>query len=209
MTLTDDDLLRLRPNRGLRLRFTDGAELDCTELARRFGELSVPQRMMDDGLQVAGEPPVWIMTVENLGAYADLPAPPEALIVHQPGWNHRLARRFIALLPKAIPWWHFGDLDPEGIRIYESLVDLGGVKDSSNTPRPCLFLPAWWADYLNTHGMPTVGTWPSASAMTDNNGLFGALRSRKASLEQEAILLDPRLVIALEELASAGGRRSA
>lgn len=194
LTLTDDDLLRLRPNPGLALRFADGTEQPCDDWVRRLGELTIPQRALDAGLALAGDLPLWIMTVENLGAYIDLPLPPQALAIHQPGWNCRLAQRFVALLPATVPWWHFGDLDPEGLAIFAAL--------GSGTRRPRLFLPAWWRDYLPTHGLPLEGD-RSEPAADPVFGLVAELGAARLWLEQEAILLDPRLVESLANIAPA------
>jgi len=191
LTLTQDDILRIRPNRGLRLAVGGHPPLDCNDWASRFGELIIPQRAMDDGLALSGQTPRWVMTVENLGAYIDLPAPDVALIVHQPGWNSRLARRLIVKLPPAVPWWHFGDLDPEGLDIFATLGD--------SQRRPRLFLPSWWRDYVDSHGLPLAGGWPEPQR--SNEGAFiTELRTEKRWLEQEAILLDPRLPSALTRL---------
>ena len=127
LTLTDDDLLRLRPNQGLALRFADGTEQPCDDWVRRLGELTIPQRALDTGLRLTGTLPLWVMTVENLGAYIDSLCRRQALAVHQPGWNCRLAQRFVALLPDSVPWWHFGDLDPEGLAIFAA----PGERDAS------------------------------------------------------------------------------
>jgi hypothetical protein len=153
------------------------------------------------------------MTVENLGACLDLPAPPQALVVHQPGWNCRLAQRFIALLPEAVPWWHFGDLDPEGLAIFAALVRAGEADRPlpGSCPhsgpygawahRPRLFLPAWWGDYLPSHGLPLGADWPVG--LTPDNALLTRLRAGRLWLEQEAILLDPRLGEGLARLGPA------
>lgn len=191
-TLTDDDLLRLRPNRGLVLRLSDGTEQACAHWAAVLGELVIPQRALEGGLALAGTAPSWVMTVENLGAYLDLPAPAQALIVHQPGWNTRLAARLIAMLPRGLPWWHFGDLDPKGLEIFASL--------GSPAARPRHFVPAWWQDYLQSHGLALNGGWPKSFPSTGDTQcpeLVRRLSARGLWLEQEAILLDPRLAEAL------------
>ncbi len=192
IALTDDDLLRLRPNQGLALRLRDGTQAECAHWALPLGELVIPERALERGLVLAGTRPRWIMTVENLGAYLDLPAPEDALVIHQPGWNTRLAARLIALLPAGLPWWHFGDLDPKGLAIFASLGDAAA--------KPRHFVPAWWRDYLETHALALTGDWPQAqdrSADAQGSELIQRLRAMGLWLEQEAILLDPRLIEAL------------
>ncbi len=133
------------------------------------------------------------MTVENLGAYLDLPAPRHALVIHQPGWNTRLAARLIGLLPPTPTWWHFGDLDPEGLRIQNSL------GDAQRRPRP--FIPHWWQDYIDSHGLPLPDGWPAGDDLDRRIApaqLMAQLQEQRVWMEQEAILLDPRL---MEDLA--------
>jgi hypothetical protein len=195
ITLTDDDLLRLRPSRGLVLRLSDGTEQECAPCAALLGELVIPQWALNQGLALAGTAPRWVMTVENLGAYLDLPAPAQALIVHQPGWNTRLAARLIAQLPHGLPWWHFGDLDPKGLEIFASLGDA--------VAKPRHFVPAWWQEYLETHGLKLKGDWPRSCACAEDikhQALVQRLSEMGLWLEQEAILLDPRLADALARL---------
>jgi len=195
VTLTDDDLLRLQPNQGLALRLPDGTERPCAHWAAPLGELVIPERALAQGLTLAGTAPRWVMTVENLGAYLDLPAPADALIIHQPGWNTRLAARFIALLRPGPSWWHFGDLDPKGLAIFASLGDAAA--------RARHFVPAWWQDYLETHALALPGGWPKALDHPpdgQDSDLVQRLRAAGLWLEQEAILLDPRLVADLARL---------
>jgi hypothetical protein len=195
ITLTDDDLLRLRPNQGLALRLDDGTEQNCAHWTAAFGELVIPQRALRLGFALAGTAPRWVMTVENLGAYLDLPSPSDAMVVHQPGWNTRLAASLIALLPPGVPWWHFGDLDPKGLAIFLSLGDA--------TARPRHFVPVWWQEYVDTHAIALAGGWTKSGNRTpdaQDPGLVQRLRSSGLWLEQEAILLDPRLVDDLARL---------
>jgi hypothetical protein len=92
------------------------------------------------------------------------------------------------MLPDSVPWWHFGDLDPDGLAIFAAL--------GSGARRPSLFLPDWWGDYLTTHGLPLEVGWPEPVAEFDG-GLLAELRTARRWLEQESILLDPRLGPAL------------
>ncbi|MBK1700140.1 hypothetical protein CKO22_04200 [Thiococcus pfennigii] len=195
VALTDDDLLRLRPNQSLALCLADGIERPCAHWADPLGELVIPQRALDQGLALAGTAPRWVMTVENLGAFLDLPIPDDALVIHQPGWNTRLAARLIALLPPGTAWWHFGDLDPKGLAIFASL------GDATSAPRH--FIPAWWRDYLETHALALAGGWPRAHDCPPgarDPELVERLREAGLWLEQEAILMDPRLARDLARL---------
>ena len=134
------------------------------------------------------------MTVENLGAYVDPPASDSLLVVHQPGWNCALSVRFLACLPRTIPVHHFGDLDPEGLQIYEHMRTASG-RDIG------LFVPACWGDYLHSHGRVLESPWPSEQRGNVSIPLLDELMAAQRWLEQEAVLADPRLVGELEALA--------
>ncbi|MEW6489165.1 MAG: hypothetical protein AB1578_14755 [Thermodesulfobacteriota bacterium] len=75
---TTDNVLRLRPNRGLRLQFARG-EIDCDAVMAAAGEVILPERAFFGDIALSGVLPVAILTVENLGAYIDLPEVPGLL----------------------------------------------------------------------------------------------------------------------------------
>jgi len=58
--------------------------------------------------------------VENLGAFCDLPAVDGWLVAHVAGWDTATVQRLLPSLER-VPVVHFGDLDPNGIRIYKHL----------------------------------------------------------------------------------------
>jgi hypothetical protein len=115
--LTQDNLLRVRPNRGLQLR--SGANLmDCDAVSLVLGEISLPERALLDGLKPLGRMPGALFTVENLGAFVDMTKPDDICLIFQPGWNTPLSLDWVRRFPAETPWYQFGDLDPEGIEIY-------------------------------------------------------------------------------------------
>jgi hypothetical protein len=134
LTLTTDGVLRIRPNEGLILSL-GAKQLSCDDLMAVVGEVILPERALLDGIHPGGVLPRAVMTVENLGPFVDMPKPPELLLIHQPGWNTSLSLQFIETLGSEPSWYHFGDLDPEGISIYQHLNQKGRKAE--------LFLPSF------------------------------------------------------------------
>lgn len=185
-TLTSDDVVRLRPSRGLALRLGDRVDPAPGALT---GEIIVPERALLDGLTFEGAPPRRVLTVENLGAYIDLVVTPDTLIVWLPGWNSPLALTLLDRLPPT-PHVHFGDLDPEGAAIVAHL--------RARAPREVEWLvPSFWADYEATHALPCAQPWPAPDPRWPP--LVQRLAATARWLEQEAIVPDPRLAEALAE----------
>jgi hypothetical protein len=193
LELTGDDVLRVRCNRGLQLVGNDGKILHCDPIMDCLGEIVLPERAFGESFRLGGMFPGAVMTVENLGAYVDLPAPESLLVVHQPGWNCALSVRFLACLPMTIPVHHFGDLDPEGLQIYDYLRTTSG-RDIR------LFVPTCWGDYRHSHGRVLASPWPSEQQGNVAIGLLDELMATQRWLEQEVVLADPGLVGELEAL---------
>ena len=55
------------------------------------------------------------------GAFVDYPLQVGELLLYVPGRNTKLARQVFPLLPAAVPWAHFGDLDQRGLDIANEL----------------------------------------------------------------------------------------
>jgi hypothetical protein len=183
LVVTGDDVVRLRPHAGLALRRGERVDLDPAALT---GEVALPERALLDGVTFDGPPPRLVLTVENLGAYVDLPKPADVLAIWLPGWNSPLALRVLDLLASA-PHAHFGDLDPEGAAIVAHLRARGrSVR---------WFVPAFWAEYESTHALPCLAPWPPPDP--DWPPLVRRLAAAGRWLEQEAVVPDPRLAGAL------------
>jgi len=188
---THDGSVRLRPPEGLVARTPRGA-IDLSAIATVLGEVSLPERALADGLELDG-PLRAALLVENLGAFCDLPAIDGWLFAHVAGWDTATLGRLLERL-QHIPIVHFGDLDPNGVRIVRHLRSM----------RPDLhwFVPEFWVDLLDTKGLP--GAWPD-----DQDLLCGApslvrlLAARALWLEQEPIAVDPRTTGALEAVLAA------
>jgi hypothetical protein len=89
---------------------------------------------------------------------------------------------------EGIPVVHFGDLDPNGVRIFLHL-----RRRASNLK---WFLPEFWFELVDVCGLPT--TWPQDLDLDFAPAPVRALAARGLWLEQERIVFDPRMVEALE-----------
>lgn len=181
LDLMHDGTLRLRTPVGLRLQRGE-LELDCATIAGVLGEVILTERALADGAVLTGRPPQAILLVENLGAYLDIPAPPGWLVAHVPGWDTRTVRLLLQQV-RDVPVAHFGDLDPNGVRIMRHLrevrADLRWV------------VPDFWSEYVPKVGLRAY--WPRDFDLADTPLLVRQLASSGTWLEQEAIVLDPRL----------------
>ncbi|MFN7146906.1 MAG: hypothetical protein ACK4YP_24235, partial [Myxococcota bacterium] len=176
--LTHDNLLRLRPHRGLVLERGE-QRLDGASLAAMCGEVCISERAFRAGTRLAGLQPRAVLLIENLGVYVDLQLPDDWCAVHVPGWNTRMVERARDAWPGA-PAAIFGDLDPNGVAIARSLRALWPALE--------WFVPSFAMDYLD-RGRAAI--WPGLDP--DVPGVIHALAARSAWLEQETFLLDPRL----------------
>lgn len=180
-----DGTLRLRTPEGLRLRCGE-QELDCATVTGVLGEVVLTERALADGTVLTGRLPRAILLVENLGAYLDAPAPAGWLLAHVPGWDTRTVRLLLQQM-RDVPVAHFGDLDPNGVRIMRHLREL----------RPDLrwVVPEFWGEYVQKVGLRAA--WPSSFDLNGLPPLVSQLASSGVWLEQEAIVLDLRLPPAL------------
>ena len=178
--LTRDWVLRFRPNIGLRGDF--GTEqVDFFEEARRWTECLIPERAWFSLSSIVGTMPELIVTCENVGAYVDFPATDSMLIIYSPGADIEAAAALLQKLP-AVPWVHFGDLDPEGIDI--------GHRLARNVGRTFhIYIPSFASEYLDDAARPTKTLWTG----TFDIPILSDLRSRNKRLFQEVFMLDERL----------------
>lgn len=181
---TRDGVVRLRAPTGMVLRVGQ-AELALRGWMEAVGEVALPERAID-ALQVVRGPRA-VLTVENLGAFVDLPAPEGVCVVYVPGWDTRLAVRLLRGLGPARVL-HFGDLDPAGVEILAHLRRaLGAVG---------WFVPSCWQPYAATHALRSDSPWPTLPA--DAPDWVGSeLAAADRWLEQEPLLLDDALGPAL------------
>ncbi len=218
LQITTDDVLRLRTPTGLNFLRSEGRRLACDDLMALSGEVMLSERALLDGTRLEG-PLTAVLTVENPGAFVDLTPPVGWLVILVPGWNSSLALRLLATLPIDVPIVHFGDLDPEGLEIVRHL--------RRSLARPVAWcVPAFWGEYLEGFGRPLSAEqswdrredrgwdrgWAEASeAEAPLPPLVKTLMETRRWLEQEVLVLDPRLSEALEGMMKArdyddGGR---
>ena len=183
-----DGIVRMRPNNGLLVQRGESS-IDAERLADLTGEVVVTERAFIDGTTLAGILPRAVLLVENLGPYLDLAAPSGWLVVHVPGWNTATVRVLLDRLGD-VPLVHFGDLDPNGVRIAAHL----------RTARPGLrwAVPDFWREHVP--GRTQRLAWPEDLVWINAPDLVRELAQAGLWLEQETIALDPRLRNALEQV---------
>jgi hypothetical protein len=188
LEVTRDGLIRMRPNPGLVVE-RGGARWSADEIAACFGELALTERALRDGTTLTGVLPRALLLVENVGFHIDVPAPPGWMVAHVPGWNTATTRLLLDAL-RAVPVVHFGDLDPNGVRIVAHLQVL----------RPDLVwaVPEFWAEQIELRGLRR--DWPRGLDLSDAPALVQRLAAEGIWLEQEALALDPRVPGYLETL---------
>ncbi len=191
---THDGTVRLRPPAGLVARARCG-EVDLAAVARVLGEIAIAERAFLDGLELVGNLRA-VLLVENLGAWRDLPAPAGWLLAHVPGWDTATVAHLLGQVA-GVPAVHFGDIDPNGVRIYRHLCER----------RPDLrwFIPGFWSELVDSHGLRAP--WPSDLDLGAAPPLVRDLAARGLWLEQERIVLDPRVAGELELLVRGDPRR--
>jgi hypothetical protein len=184
---THDGSVRLRPPKGLLARTPQGT-VDLAAVAAALGEVSLPERALKAGLELEGQIRAALL-VENLGPFCDLPCMDGWLFAHVAGWDTATVARLFERLGD-IPVVHFGDLDPNGVRIFQHLRGM----------RPGLqwFVPEFWQELVEEKGLPSV--WPEDLNLGDAPSLVRRLVGSSLWLEQEPIAVDPRTPAALEAM---------
>jgi len=180
-----DGSVRLRPPAGLSARTANGV-VDLSGIATVLGEVSIPERALLDDLNFAGAIRA-VLLVENLGAWRDLSPPPGWLLAHVPGWDTATVGHLLDRI-QGVPVVHFSDLDPNGVRIMLHL--------RRRVPNLKWFLPEFWFELVDVCGLST--TWPQDLDLDFAPAPVRALAKRGLWLEQERIVLDPRIPEALE-----------
>lgn len=176
--LTKDWILRFRPNTGFCGVFA-GKESHFCESDSVTTECMIPERAWMKFEEFSGVLPKAMVTCENLGAYIDLPVHESIMVIYSPGKDIEAASNIIKRLP-GVPWVHFGDLDPEGIVIAESIAQ--EVHRKIN-----MFVPSFVMDYLP--GQPVKTEWTHIPDLP----IFVELKQTRKRIFQEVFLLDERL----------------
>ncbi len=185
--ITEDGVARLRPPPGLLAhRGTQSISLD--EVIAVFDEVGVSDRALRDGVWFEGQIEA-VLLVENLGAWRDMPRPGRWMLVHVPGWNTTTVRQLVAKLGD-VPVVHFGDLDPNGVRIQWHLREY--------LPRLGWLVPSWWSELVPLHAQHRE--WPDDLDLGGAPPLVAELAASGRWLEQERVVLDPRLPEAMDQV---------
>ncbi|MFM5679626.1 Wadjet anti-phage system protein JetD domain-containing protein [Aeromonas veronii] len=146
LTLTQDEVIRIRTLEPLSLVDRQGQQHDMTAMMALLGELALPERTLGT-LAAIGWQGERVITVENKGAFVDYPLQPGQLLLFAPGRNTTLAKQLIPLLPAGVQWAHFGDLDQRGIDI--------AIELARELQRPAmLWLPCELRPYLEHYARP-------------------------------------------------------
>lgn len=184
--LTRDGIVRLRLPHGVVICQGE-ISLDGGEVSRVLGEVAISDRALRDGTHLVGHFDA-VLLVENLGAFVDLVPPPGWVVAQVPGWNTATVHRFIATCSQ-FPVVVFGDLDPSGVRIALHL--------RRRWPNLQWAVPTFWAEQIDD---ALEGEWPAELDLSDAPPLVRSLAERGRWLEQERIVLDPRLALHLAGL---------
>lgn len=187
LTLTNDGILRLRPSRGSQMALGEHV-VDADAVGAVLGEIAIPERAVRRGLRLTGVLPRVLLTVENVGPFVDVSVPDDWTIAHVPGWNIPPIAAFIKILPPNTIWCHWGDLDPQGVRILRSLRSI-----RSDLRWVC---PPWWSD-VSPWQRPA--DWSDCLIHDDDPLLLRRLIMEGAWLEQEPMCIDKRLFAAICE----------
>lgn len=185
MELVDDGLVRIRPVAGM-VAHRSGRQVPLDDVVAVFDEVGVADRALRGGLRLEGTLQA-VLLVENLGAWRDMPRPEGWVLAHVPGWNTTTVGQLLASLGEPLVI-HFGDLDPNGVRIHRHL--------RARLPRLGWLVPSFWGEYIDTHAL--VGVWPEDLDLAETPPLVRDLARRGLWLEQERIVLDPRMVEEME-----------
>lgn len=178
-TLTQDWVLRFRPNSGLKAK-TESGLISLSEFAELWTECVISERGWPKIQELAGVLPKVIVTCENLGAYIDLPLHKDMLAVYSPGKDSAPAVNLLKKLPKS-KWLHFGDLDPEGLSIARQI-------SYAADREMALFVPSFADEYLDFAKKPKI-QWAAIPTIP----IFNELKKRGKGIYQEVFMLDDRL----------------
>jgi len=181
-----DGIVRLRVPLGVTGRSSRG-EVDLGALSRVMGEVALAERVLAEGFRIEGEVR-GLLLVENLGAWRDVSVPEGCLVAHVPGWDTSTIGHVVEQIDPGVPIAHFGDLDPNGVRIFRHLRRrIAGLT---------WLVPEFWREYVERHARPCE--WPSRLVSSALPEVVRELVERGSWLEQEVIVMDPRLRQAID-----------
>lgn len=192
VTVVNDFAVRIRPNKDLFISNGRGVSYSACELAELQGELLVCERAIRKGLTFSGVLPRLVLAIENPAVFTDIQLPSDFLAILSSGNNPAQVNAIVELLPACTPVYWFGDLDAEGILIRRSFIRMC-------TGRAAAAIPPFWDEYIEGYGCQAEDSWAGFDA-TGEPELVGTIINRRIWLEQEPLVVDPRLLDWLESL---------
>lgn len=193
--VTHDDILRIRSQgTGIRLTFSRNSQQNHlypdTESEWR-SECILPERMLLDLDSVDIASARLIMTVENLGAFVDMPLVDRLVVILTPGQNYQTVCQWISRYCQSVPWVHFPDIDPNGLRMAQQI--------ARKLERPChIWLPDFWSNAHRVSDMVGMGKY--LWEMAPDCPQLAQLRRELRWIEQEVLVLDYRCIAAIQRL---------
>ncbi len=178
--ITHDGVVRVRAPNGLVIR-RGAHSVAVDNLVTVLGELGLSDRAFRGGLTLEGDLDA-ILFVENLGPWRDMVQPDGWLLAYIPGWNTKMATALVAAAPQTRVI-HFGDLDPNGVRIYQHL--RGAI------PELGWLVPDLWRTLVPDFAQRR--SWPDDLDLSDTPELVRYLAATGRWMEQERLAVDPRL----------------
>ncbi|HDY7744137.1 TPA: hypothetical protein RQK21_003230 [Vibrio vulnificus] len=191
--VTSDEVIRVRSSKtGLTVTYPSWQQSVDDETEAR-SECTIPERLWREKHRLSFADIKLIMTVENLGAFVDLPLVEGLVLLYVPGLN-LTHTELLASLPATVPWVAFPDYDPNGLSIVQTMANKLG--------RPArIWLPGYWQDQAAQRSREMIGTskrgWLDAPSLS-----LPGLSDVQRWLEQEVLVLDHRCDAALNDLVS-------
>jgi len=182
LTLTKDFITRIRASEGLKLSSEGGEVVDAWILSSICGEICLPDRFWLSNIQNIGRKPKLIMTVENLGAFVDMPRPEGVMLVFAPGENWQEAYPLVSMFPD-VKWVHFPDFDPKGLKIANDMA-------TAFSKNCAIYIPSFWKERIKRKSTPK-SSWDAEVPI--DHPLIKMLMEKNKGIHQEHFLLDDRM----------------
>jgi hypothetical protein len=180
--VTVDEMTRMRLPPRSTLKLKSGESIDCSLLTGIFGEVAIPERAWSRIERIEMPQSKLVFTIENKGAFIDFPQVATATLVFLPGDNISALHEIVSRT-HAQPILHFGDLDAEGIRIFEAMLADGVTVEH--------FVPSYAEEFILTHAQDSDVPWPTRD-YSSLHPVVSRLAAQGLWLEQEALVLDHR-----------------
>lgn len=186
-TASHDEILRLRAENPFSLYLTDGSLLDLSGLLKLSNEVALSERMLNGVSKVlpSKQDFQYVITVQQLGAFIEMPMKPDCLYLFCPEQHEQLAQAFLKLLPASIKWYHFADLTQDSINLAKHM--------AKETGRPCKpLIPKHFKHAIEFYAKPVKASnktpWHVPSLTPELAARLGPLIENDLWLEQEVLV---------------------